>query len=233
MKLTATPFDPKTGELLPVYRDAYLRGDLARASARAVEEYLRKDASQAHNTVTRWHEMTTQEEVEAAVPTTWVQKQMQFIRQQPQRFRRRATTMVGLAALVAGVSMAGTRLPSHNMPITTADFTAVEATSGAAAEATAAKVAASRMITVQGRIFDEKGQPLAGATVLRKGTTIGVSTDADGNYIMQMTAGTAAATTLQYGYAGYHDQEIKASTATLKGVTLQPRTEKRRHWLFF
>ncbi|WP_460504264.1 hypothetical protein, partial [Hymenobacter agri] len=113
MKLTATPFDPQTGELLPVYRDAYLRGDLARSSARAVEDYLRKDATQAHSTVTRWHEMATQE-AEAAAPTTWVQKQMLFIREQPQRFRRRAFSMVGMAALVAGVSMAGTRLPSHN-----------------------------------------------------------------------------------------------------------------------
>ena len=79
MKLTATPFDPQTGELLPVYRDAYLRGDLARSSARAVEDYLRKDATQAHTTVSRWHEMATLE-AEAAAPTTWVQKQLLFIR---------------------------------------------------------------------------------------------------------------------------------------------------------
>ena len=232
MKLTATPFDPQTGELLPVYRDAYLRGDLARSSARAVEEYLRNDASEAHSTVTRWHEMSTQE-VEHAVPTTWVQKQMRFIRQQPQRFRRRALTMVSAAALVAGVAMAGTRLPSHNMltevPITTADFTAVEAAGNVAAEA-----AASRTVTVQGRIVDEKGQPMVGATVLRKGTSQGVSTNANGEYTLQMTAGAAAASTLQYGYAGYHDQEVKANSSSSESVTLQPRAQKRRHhWLFF
>jgi len=233
MKLTAKPFDPQTGELLSVYRDAYLRGDLARSSARAVEEYLRNDASQAHSTVTRWHEMTTQE-VENVAPTTWVQKQMLFIREQPQRFRRRALTMVSAAALVAGVSMAGTRLPSPNLitsvPITTADFTAVEAASSVVAEANAA---ASRLVTVQGRIVDEKGQPLVGATVLRKGTSVGVSTNANGEYEMQMTAGTAAATTLQYGYGGYHDQEMKANSAEWESVTLQPRAQKRRHWLFF
>ena len=231
MKLTATPFDPQTGELLPVYRDAYLRGDLARTSARAVEDYLRNDASQAHSTVTRWHEMTTQE-ADAAAPTTWVQKQMLFIREQPQRFRRRALTMVTGAALVAGVSMAGTRLPSHEavvMPTTTVTaLTNLETASAAAAEASA-----MRMVTVSGRILNESGQPLVGATVLRKGTRFGASTDANGNYALRLPATEATSAMLQYGYAGYQDQEVQAGTAAQHGVTLQPRATKRKHWLFF
>lgn len=231
MKLTATPFDPQTGALLPVYRDAYLRGDLARSSARAVEAYLRKDATQAHSTVARWHEMATLE-AEAAAPTTWVQKQLLFIREQPQRFRRRAFSMVGAAALVAGVSMAGTRLPSHNapgVPVSLPEMTSLAAASTAAAEA----ANANRLMTVSGRILNEAGQPLVGATVLRKGTAQGVSTDANGNYSLRMTASTAAHATLQYGYAGYHDQELKATDASAQGVTLQPRAVKRKHWLFF
>jgi len=230
MKLTATPFDPQTGELLPVYRDAYLRGDLARSSARAVEEYLRKDATQAHSTVTRWHEMTTQE-AEDARPTTWMQKQMLFIREQPQRFRRRAFSMVGMAALVAGVSMAGTRLPSHNtpaIPVSMPEMASLETASAAAAEASA-----TRMVTVSGRILNEKGEPLVGATVLRKGTHFGASTDATGTYALRVPAAEAASATLQYGYAGYHDQEVKAGSAALQGVKLQPRADKRKHWLFF
>ncbi|MBF9219632.1 carboxypeptidase-like regulatory domain-containing protein [Hymenobacter ruricola] len=233
MKLTATPFDPQTGELLPVYRDAYLRGDLARASARAVEAYLRNDATQAHTTVTRWHELTTLEAEEAA-PTTWVQKQMLFIREQPQRFRRRAFSMVGVAALVAGVSMAGTRLPSHSapaVPVSLPEMTSLAAASTAAAEA-ATEASATRMMTVSGRILDEAGQPLVGATVLHKGTSRGASTDANGNYSLRLPAAAAATATLQYGYAGYHDQELKATEASAQGVTLQPRA-KRKHWLFF
>ena len=232
MKLTATPFDPQTGELLPVYRDAYLRGDLARSSARAVEAYLGNDATQAHTTVSRWHEMATLE-AEAAAPTTWVKKQLLFIREQPQRFRRRAFSMVGAAALVAGVSMAGTRLPSHNapaVPVSVPEMTALAEASTAAAEAA---VNASRLVTVSGRILDEAGQPLVGATVLRKGTAQGVSTDANGNYSLRMTAGTVATATLQYCYAGYHDQELKAADVAAQGVTLQPRAAKRKHWLFF
>jgi hypothetical protein len=230
MKLTATPFDPQTGALLPVYRDAYLRGDLARSSARAVEDYLRKDATQAHTTVTRWHEMATQE-AEAAAPTTWVQKQLLFIREQPQRFRRRAFSMVGMAALVAGVSMAGTRLPSHNRPAVPAsmpEMAVVEAASAAAAEASSMS-----MVTLSGRILDEAGKPLVGATVLRKGTSLGASTDASGHYTLRVPAALAASTTLQYGYAGYNDQELRAGETSAQGVTLQRKAAKRKHWLFF
>lgn len=230
MKLTATPFDPQTGELLPVYRDAYLRGDLARSSARAVEDYLRKDATQAHTTVTRWHEMATQE-AEAAAPTNWVQKQLLFIREQPQRFRQRAFSMVGAAALIAGVSMAGTRLPSHNAvvpPVSATELLKLETASAAAAEASV-----TRMVTVSGRILNEKGLPLVGATVLRKGTHFGASTDANGNYALRVPAAEAATAALQYGYAGYLDREIVAGEATQHSVSLQPRAEKRKHWLFF
>jgi hypothetical protein len=230
MKLTATPFDPQTGELLPVYRDAYLRGDLARSSARAVEEYLRKDATQAHTTVTRWHEMSTQEE-QGTTPTNWMQKQMLFIREQPQRFRRRAMTMVTGAALIAGVSMAGTRLPSHNMPAVPASLPAIEALS--TASAAAAEASATRMVTVSGRILNEKGEPLVGATVMRKGTRFGASTDASGKYALRVPAAEANSATLQYGYAGYQEKEVKAADVVREGVELQPRASKQKHWLFF
>jgi hypothetical protein len=222
MKLTATPFDAQTGELLPVYRDAYLRGDLARSSARQVEEYLRKDSGQAHNTVTRWYEMKSDED-QAATPN-WVQKQVSFIREQPQRFRNRALAMIAGTALLAGASMAATNLPTDNLPTdisTPATF------------ALAPEASTTRMVTVQGRILDEAGKPLVGATVLRKGTAYGTSTDANGSYALRVPAAEANSTTLQYGYAGYHDQEASAA-ATNEAVTLQPRaTAKRKHWLFF
>lgn len=228
MKLTATPFDPQTGELLPVYRDAYLRGDLARASAQAVEAYLHRDAGQAHSTVTRWHELQS---TEAAAAPTWVQKQMQFIREQPQRFRRRALSFVTLGALVAGVSMAATNRPSAVLPL--AKLPVASALPAAASlEVAAAAPAAARTVLVHGRILNEKGQPLAGATVLHKGTAHGTSTDAQGNYSLRVPASTQA--TLQYGYGGYTEQEVAATQAGAgTTVTLQRKAAKRRHWLFF
>jgi hypothetical protein len=49
MKLSAYPFDAQTGELLPVYHYAYLRGDLAAtASQLAVTHYLRYEATAVH-----------------------------------------------------------------------------------------------------------------------------------------------------------------------------------------
>ena len=132
--------------------------------------------------------------------------------------------------------MAGTRLPSHNLPTNTmptnTEMAAVEA-AGSAAVTAKAVAAATRMVTVQGRILNEKGQPLVGATVLRKGTHHGASTDANGNYALQVPASEATTATLQYGYAGYNDQEMKATSATFQGVTLKRQDVKRKHWLFF
>ena len=230
MKLTATPFDPQTGELLPVYRDAYLRGDLTRTSARAVEAYLHRDAGQAHSTVTRWHQL--QHEETAPAPS-WVQQQLAFIREQPQRFRRRALSMVTVGALLAGVSMAATNRPSAVLPISKLPVaSALPAVASLDVSAASAAAAASRTVVLHGRILNEKGQPLAGATVLRKGTAQGTSTDAQGNYSLRVPADGLA--TLQYGYGGYHEQEVTASQAKAgEAVTLQPKAPKRRHWLFF
>jgi hypothetical protein len=233
MKLTATPFDAQTGELLPVYRDAYLRGDLARSSAQAVEDYLRRDANEAYSVVTRWHDIQADEN--AAATPNWVGRQMQFMREQPQRFRRRAMSFVMMGALVAGASMAA-NLPTSKLPaakLPAADLSVATASlSMATAEASIApEIALARTVVLHGRILNEKGLPLAGATVLQKGTAYGTSTDANGNYSLRVAAGSQA--TLQYGYGGYTEQEMKAASATASAVVLQPKQSKRKHWLFF
>ncbi|MGI4833224.1 MAG: carboxypeptidase-like regulatory domain-containing protein [Janthinobacterium lividum] len=225
MKLTATPFNPSTGELLPVYRDAYLRGDLARSSAQAVESYLRHDAAEAHGTVTRWHELQTNEPTAAA--PSWVKQRVRFIREQPVRFRRRAGSFIALAALVAGASMASTMHPTVMLPSSTMPSASLEAAS-LAPEA----ISAVRTVVVHGRVLNEKGQPLVGATILHKGTSVGTSTDATGSYALRVPAG--AAVTLQYGYGGYTEQELPARQAgILTAVALQPRATKAHHWLWF
>ncbi|MCC3156545.1 carboxypeptidase-like regulatory domain-containing protein [Hymenobacter sp. 15J16-1T3B] len=223
MRLTASPFDPQTGELLPVYRDAYLRGDLSPASARAVEAYLRRDADQAHDTLTRWHQI--QPEAEVAAPG-WVRRQIQHIQAEPVRFRRRAAGLVTCAALVGGMVFAGTTLPNRTLPtenLPTADNLEL------LAPATADAASAIRMVTVKGRILGQDGQPLVGATVLQKGTRFGVSTDASGAYTMRVPAGQQ---TLVYGYGGYHDQELQVQNAAPANVTLSPRAKQRRWFLF-
>lgn len=234
MKLTATPFDAKTGELLPVYRDAYLRGDLARSSAQAVEDYLRRDAGQAYSVVTRWHHLQADENT--SVAPNWVGRQLQIMREQPQRFRRRAMSFVMIGALLAGATMAAnlptSKLPTAKLPAGNLSMATASLSLAAANESSIAPEAAvTRTVLLHGRILDEKGQPLAGATVLQKGTAYGTSTDANGNYSLRVAAGSQA--TLQYGYGGYTEQEVKAANASTKAVVLQPKQSKRKHWLFF
>lgn len=229
MKLTASPFDPQTGDLLPVYQDAYLRGDLSKASARAVEEYLRRDADQAHGTLTRWQQLQAAQEAGSA--PTWVQKQIQYIRAEPVRFRRRATTLVASAVLVGTMVFAGTSLPTERTPTENlpTDVATTEVLEAGAASAEMSSAAAMRMITVRGIIKGENGQPLVGATVIQPGTLRGVSTNAEGEYVLTVPAGT---TSLKYGYGGYQDEEVAVKGSRTANVTLLPREQKKR-WLFF
>lgn len=231
MKLTASPFNPATGTLLPVYRDAYLRGDLSSANIAAVDQYLKHNSSLADDTLARFYEMKQQGE--SVRPVGWVQRQFELIRTEPQRFRRRAATLVAGAALLAGASMASTNLPTtDNLPN---EATIALAPAEAAAEASSA--ASMRMVTVRGRILDENGRPLIGATVLDKLSGRGVGTDAQGNYALRVPA--SANTTLHFGYGGYADEEVSVKHAGMQNVTLVPRevaaaTRKvKKRWLFF
>ena len=92
-----------------------------------------------------------------------------------------------------------------------------------------------RLTTVAGQILDENGKPLVGATVWVKGTSMGVSTDAQGRYNLRMAAGRP--TTLQYAYAGYNEEEVMRSKGGTANVTLLPRGKQARatkkRWLFF
>lgn len=242
MKLTASPFDPTTGELLPVYRDAYLRGDLGRAQAQAVDSYLKRNSDSATETWQRMHEMTL--EGDAVTPVGWVQRQLDMIRTEPERFRKRAASLVVGAAMMSGAVLAGTNLPTANQPTEMTPMTeAAAVVAPAAAEASALEATAAsamRMVTVRGRILDENGHPLVGATVLTKGGRNGVSTNAEGSYVLRVPA---TQTTLVYGYGGYTDEVValKNHANHTRNVTLVPRDEdgnevasaKKHRWFIF
>jgi hypothetical protein len=80
-------------------------------------------------------------------------------------------------------------------------------------------------ITLSGRILDENGRPLAGATVLVKGSRRGTGTDANGNYSLEVPAGDNA---LVYGYGGYQDQEVRTRGSQPVNVTLLPAEGSKR-----
>lgn len=74
---------------------------------------------------------------------------------------------------------------------------------------------------VSGTIFDSDGKtPLAGATVLVKGTNVGAVTDANGNYTVKAASGQ----TLVYQCLGYVNKEIAVSNQTVLNVTLEGDT---------
>ncbi len=65
--------------------------------------------------------------------------------------------------------------------------------------------------TIKGTIVDDLGVPLAGATVIVKGTTKGVTTDFDGNFELKVPND---ATTLVISYLGFVTQEVNIAGKT-------------------
>lgn len=72
---------------------------------------------------------------------------------------------------------------------------------------------------VRGRISDAQGRPLAGATVLVQGSRLGTSTNAAGEYLVEVPAGAS----LSFGYGGYDDETVRLSGPGTLNITLHPR----------
>ena len=54
---------------------------------------------------------------------------------------------------------------------------------------TAAPAAAAQQVTVSGTVEDQLGDPILGASVVVLGTTLGASTDLDGNFSVKAPVG--------------------------------------------
>ncbi len=74
---------------------------------------------------------------------------------------------------------------------------------------------------ITGVITDENGLPLAGAVVLIKGTTTGVSTDFDGRFSIDATEGAI----LEISFLGYLTQEIIATNKPLEIILKENNLE--------
>ncbi len=80
--------------------------------------------------------------------------------------------------------------------------------------------AESTPVRVQGRVTDASGQPIIGASVIVRGTTLGVSTDAEGRFSLEVPA-PAASRYLEISYLGYETASIPVGSRTSFSVTLQ------------
>lgn len=76
--------------------------------------------------------------------------------------------------------------------------------------------------TISGKVVDEQNEPLAGVSILVKGTTKGASTNSAGLYTLNEVS---AGATLVFTFIGYETQEISAGNQTSINVSLQPSAE--------
>ncbi len=78
--------------------------------------------------------------------------------------------------------------------------------------------AVSTAITIKGKVVDDRGEPLGGATVLVKGTSIGTKTDADGNFSISAQPDAI----LVVSFVGYNSREIPVNNRTDIAISLNP-----------
>ena len=85
-----------------------------------------------------------------------------------------------------------------------------------------AAVAQSPAIKVSGQVVDEQGEPLLGATIRVKDTSIGTTTDLDGNFQLEVPGNAV----LLISYVGYKEREVAVrNRAILEPIQLQSDTE--------
>lgn len=70
---------------------------------------------------------------------------------------------------------------------------------------------------ITGTITDEAGEPIIGATIILKGTTVGTSTNLDGNFSMEVGNNDI----LKVSYIGYVSREIKIGAQNLFNIKLK------------
>ena len=73
---------------------------------------------------------------------------------------------------------------------------------------------------ISGQVLDAKGQPIIGASVIVRGTTVGVSTDAEGCFSLEVPA-PADSQTLEISYLGYETEAVTVGSRTSFAVTLR------------
>lgn len=71
---------------------------------------------------------------------------------------------------------------------------------------------------VTGTVADEEGMALPGATIIIQNTSIGVSTDFDGNFEIEVDKGQI----LEFSFIGYMTQEITVGDSDTIDINLQP-----------
>ena len=80
--------------------------------------------------------------------------------------------------------------------------------------------ASEKPVQVRGKVLDQQGLPIVGASVIVQGTTVGVSTDAQGRFELEVPA-PAASRVLEISYLGYETTRVAVGSRTRFDVTLR------------
>ena len=126
----------------------------------------------------------------------------------------------------AGLATAGPGRPATSAAVVAPaarPASPVAAPPAAVASTSANALNMRNMRTQSGRIIDEAGQPLVGATVLLKGTSRGASTDANGDYSLAVPLGV---NTFLFGYSGYASEVAQSRDGQPLTVTLLPAEDQ-------
>ena len=80
--------------------------------------------------------------------------------------------------------------------------------------------ASEKPVQVRGKVLDQQGLPIVGASVIVQGTTVGVSTDAQGRFELVVPA-PVASRVLEISYLGYETAHVAVGSRTRFDVTLR------------
>ena len=75
--------------------------------------------------------------------------------------------------------------------------------------------------TIQGKVTDEKNEPLVGASVVIEGTSKGTLTDFNGNYKLELS-GSDKGNTLVFSFVGFENQNVTIGNVNIIDVALKP-----------
>ena len=78
-----------------------------------------------------------------------------------------------------------------------------------------------QLINITGKITDEDGNPIPGATIIIHGTTQGVASDSDGKYSLPVRPDDV----LQVSFIGYKTEVVAVKGKTKINITLNPTAE--------
>ena len=84
---------------------------------------------------------------------------------------------------------------------------------------------ASKPVRISGKVIDARGEPVVGASVVVRGTTLGTSTGIDGAFSLQIPA-PAETDELLVNFIGYEPASVKIGSRTTFDITLRESAEQ-------